>query len=158
MSEARATPNRIPWPPILYLAAIAAALLLNVLYPLPWLSSPLSDLLFAAGWLVLAAVVAIDVTAMRTLHRAQTTILPHRGAMHLVTGGPFAISRNPIYLANTMLMIGAAMVSGITWFLPFAFLAAFATQKLAIEREERHLQERFGKRYRDYARKVRRWI
>ena len=36
--------------------------------------------------------------------------------------------------------------------------AAYATQKLAIEREERHLQARFGKRYIDYAKRVRRWI
>ena len=31
-------------------------------------------------------------------------------------------------------------------------------QKLAIEREERHLQARFGETYLDYARRVRRWI
>jgi len=34
----------------------------------------------------------------------------------------------------------------------------FAVQKLAIEREERHLQARFGKTYADYAGRVRRWI
>jgi len=37
-------------------------------------------------------------------------------------------------------------------------LGAFATQKLAVEPEEKHLEARFGKRYRDYARRVRRWI
>jgi protein-S-isoprenylcysteine O-methyltransferase Ste14 len=39
-----------------------------------------------------------------------------------------------------------------------AILAAFAVQKLAIEREERHLQARFGNTYLDYARHVRQWI
>jgi hypothetical protein len=36
--------------------------------------------------------------------------------------------------------------------------AAFAVQKVAIEREERHLQARFGKTYVDYAERVRLWI
>jgi protein-S-isoprenylcysteine O-methyltransferase Ste14 len=44
----------------------------------------------------------------------------------------------------------------IMWFLLLAVLASFAVQKLAIEREERHLQARFGKTYVDYAERVRR--
>jgi protein-S-isoprenylcysteine O-methyltransferase Ste14 len=37
-------------------------------------------------------------------------------------------------------------------------VAALATQRLAIEGEERHLAHRFGKRYRDYQKRVRRWF
>ena len=158
MNDLERRPNRLPWPPLLYVSAIAIAVLANLAYALPWFTPPLSDLLFAIGWLLIAAVVAIDLAAMRTLARANTTILPHRGAEHLVTGGPYAISRNPIYLANTLLMIGVGLVSGIAWFIVFAVVAAFLTQKLAIEREEKHLDHRFGKRYRDYRKKVRRWI
>ncbi len=158
MNDLERRPNRLPWPPMLYVSAIALAVLANLAYELPWFTPPLSEILFAVGWLLIASVVAIDVAAMRTLARARTTILPHRGADHLVTGGPFSFSRNPIYLANTLLMIGVGLVSGIAWFILLAIAAAFLTQKLAIEREERHLEQRFGKRYRDYRKKVRRWI
>ena len=158
MNDLERRPNRLPWPPMLYVSAIALAVLANLAYELPWFAPPLSEMLFAVGWLLVAAVVAIDLSAMRTLARARTTILPHRGADHLVTGGPFSFSRNPIYLANTLLMIGVGLISGIVWFILFAIVAAFITQKLAIEREERHLEQRFGKRYRDYRKKVRRWI
>ncbi|HHZ07570.1 MAG TPA: isoprenylcysteine carboxylmethyltransferase family protein [Rhizobiales bacterium] len=158
MNDLERRPNRLPWPPMLYVSAIALAVLANLAYELPWFTPPLSEILFAVGWLLIAAVVAIDVSAMRTLMRARTTILPHRGADHLVTGGPFSFSRNPIYLANTLLMIGVGLVSGIAWFILLAIAAAFVTQKLAIEREEKHLEQRFGKRYRDYRKKVRRWI
>ena len=41
---------------------------------------------------------------------------------------------------------------------PLIYIAAFATQKLAIEREEQHLAARFGKKYLDYKKRVRRWI
>ncbi|GLS33335.1 Protein-S-isoprenylcysteine O-methyltransferase Ste14 [Mesorhizobium albiziae] len=158
MTEIQARPNRLPWPPLVYLAAIAASIALHLLYPLPFIGRPLSDILFAAGALLIVAVVAIDLSAIRALQRAKTTVMPHRGAEHLVTDGPFSFTRNPIYLANTMLMFGAGLLSQITWFFPLALIAAFITQKLAIEREEKHLEVRFGKKYRDYAKRVRRWI
>jgi protein-S-isoprenylcysteine O-methyltransferase Ste14 len=141
MSSYEERPNRFPW-----------------LLPLPWFGSPFADFLFAIGILVALAALAIDFAAMRTLSRARTTILPHRGSEHLVIAGPYSFTRNPIYLGNTMLMIAAGLVFGMVWFLLLAPVAAFVTQKLAIEREEQHLALRFGKKYRDYQKRVRRWI
>jgi protein-S-isoprenylcysteine O-methyltransferase Ste14 len=158
MSDLQARPSRLPWPPLIYLAAIATSIVLHILYPLPFIGAPLADLLFAAGWLLIAGVVLIDVSAVRALQKAKTTVMPHRGSEHLVTSGPFSFSRNPIYLANTMLMFGIGLVAQIAWFFLLGIVAAFLTQKLAIEREERHLEVRFGKKYRDYAKRVRRWI
>lgn len=151
-------PNRLPWPPLIYIAAAAIAILLNWLLPLPWLGNPLNEFLFAVGWLVVAGAIAIDFAAMRIMHSAKTTILPHKASTHLVISGPFSFTRNPIYLGNTMLMIGIGLIAGILWFILLAPLAAYATTKLAIEREEQHLQARFGKKYRDYMKRVRRWI
>jgi protein-S-isoprenylcysteine O-methyltransferase Ste14 len=151
-------PNKLPWPPIVYLAAVAAAIVLHWLLPLPWIPRPLSELLFAVGWIVVGVALVIEVAAMRAMSRAKTTIMPTRGSDHLVTNGPFSFTRNPIYLGNTMLMIGIGLIAGIAWFILLAPVAAFATQKLAIEREEQHLEIRFGKKFRDYAKKVRRWI
>ena len=158
MSTAEKKPGVVPLPPLIYVAAIAISIILHALYPLPWIGEPLSDILFAVGLLAIAAVVALFVTAIRTMHQAKTTLNPNGVPDHLVTSGPFAITRNPMYLANTLLLIGVALISGIAWFLILALVAAFATQKLAIEREEKILAEKFGKRYRDYSRKVRRWI
>jgi hypothetical protein len=55
-------------------------------------------------------------------------------------GSSFSFTRNPLYLAGTTLVLGIGLVSGIVLFLLLVVLAAFAVQKLAIEREERHLQ------------------
>lgn len=151
-------PTSLPWPPILYLAAIAASVVLNSVYPLPWIGSPMADILLAIGALCILATIGMDVSAVRELNRAKTTIMPNKAASHLVTKGAFGISRNPIYLANTLLMIGIGLITGIAWFILSGLVAAFATQKLAIEREEKHLAERFGKRFHDYAKRVRRWI
>ena len=158
MSDISQRPNRIPWPPLVYLAGIAVSIFLGILYPLPWFGPPLEDMLFAASFLVFAAVIAIDVSAMRTMAKAKTTIMPNKGSEHLVMTGPFSFTRNPIYLANTLLLVAGGLITGNVWFFILALICAFVTQKLAIEREERHLEARFGKRYRDYAKRVRRWI
>jgi protein-S-isoprenylcysteine O-methyltransferase Ste14 len=115
-------------------------------------------LLFAIGWLVLLAVAALWITAFGAMAWAKTTLNPNGIPAHLITTGPFSVSRNPIYLANTLLLIGTGLVGGMAWFLLLAFAASFATSKLAIEREEKVLAEKFGKKFRDYAKRVRRWI
>ena len=148
----------IPWPPVIYIVAIAASIALGMLYPLPWIGDIFGDLLFGVGWVALFGVAMLWITAIRAMMRAKTTFDPNAEPDHLVTSGPFGITRNPMYLANTLLLIGVAFVTGIAWFLLFAFLAAFATQKLAIEKEEKILAAKFGKKYRDYAKRVRRWI
>lgn len=158
MTSIEAKSNVLPWPPVIYVGAAAVALILGWLVPLPWIGRPMSEILFAIGWLTVAAGLTLCVTAMRTMTRAKTTIMPNRQSAHLVTSGPFALSRNPIYLGFTLLMIGASLIAGLLWLLLLAPIAAFATQKLAIEREEAHLEARFGKKWRDYAKKIRRWI
>lgn len=158
MTEAQAKSGFMPWPPLIYLAAIVVATVLGLLYPLPWIGGLLADLLFIIGLLILLAVVALWIAATRAMIKAGTTLNPNGMPAHLLTAGPFSLSRNPIYLANTLLLIGIGLAGGMAWFVLMAFAASFAVSKLAIEREEKILFTRFGKKYRDYAKKVRRWI
>ncbi|MDZ5696962.1 isoprenylcysteine carboxylmethyltransferase family protein [Chelativorans sp. M5D2P16] len=151
-------PSRVAWPPIVFLCAAVLGVILAYAVPLPWIGSPLSDILFAAGWLLAAAALLSIAMALRTLRRADTTVMATRSARHLVTGGPYAFSRNPIYLGMAALLFAVGLITGSVWFLLASILAAIVTQKLAIEPEERHLAERFGKRYRDYQKKARRWF
>jgi protein-S-isoprenylcysteine O-methyltransferase Ste14 len=158
MTGSEISAGRIPWPPAVYLVALIAAIALHVAYPLPWLRGLLGDLLFAIGGIAILAVIGLWVTAIRAMKAARTTLNPNGIPEKLLTGGPFAVSRNPLYLANTLLLIGIGLIVGGVWFILAALLAAFATQKLSIEREEAVLAQRFGKRYRDYTKRVRRWI
>jgi protein-S-isoprenylcysteine O-methyltransferase Ste14 len=151
-------PNRIPWPPLLYAAAVAAALGLHWLLPLPWPPQPARLILAAIGFCFICAAIALDLAAFALFRRHRTTIQPHRAASALITEGPYAKSRNPIYLGNTLLVAGAGLLFGLAWFIPAAVAAAFAVQKLAIEREERHLAAKFGEAWRDYAAKTPRWL
>ena len=158
ISQAAERPNRVPWPPIILVGAIVAGYLLNRFVPLPWVPSPLSDILFAAGLLLIVAALAIDIAAMRTMSKARTTILPHRASSAFVAEGPFRFSRNPIYVANVMIVTGLGLAFANLWYLPLAAAVGVLINALAIPGEERHLEHKFHKHYRDYKKKVRRWI
>jgi len=82
MNDMTTRPNSLPWPPIIYLAAISVSLLLNVFYPLPWFGQPLSGTLFVLGWLMIAAFVALNISAIRAMRRAGTTVRPDRGCAY----------------------------------------------------------------------------
>ncbi len=151
-------PLQFTWPPVIYGGAALVALLLSFLVPLPWIPRPLADFVFAMGIVVIVGGVWIILAAERAMKQAGTSILPTRRTEHLVTRGPFGFTRNPIYLGMTMLLIGVGLAMGSIWFLVSAPVAALVTGKVAIEAEEKHLEHRFGKAYRDYCRKVRRWV
>jgi protein-S-isoprenylcysteine O-methyltransferase Ste14 len=154
MNAYRERPNFIPWPPLLLVGFTLAAIALNSVVPLPLEFSGTRTL----GVALIVFALGIDLWAMRTLHEAQTTILPNRGSSHLVVQGPFRYSRNPIYLANMLLLVGMGCFSMNGWFLLLAPIDGIVTYFLAIRREERHLLARFGYQFEDYCRKVRRWI
>ncbi|MFS8035574.1 methyltransferase family protein [Xanthobacter sp. AM11] len=152
------TPNRLPWPPLLYGGGLIAALVLGALAPSFWPGLLAGPAVRAGGALVAGLGISLDLWAIVTLHRARTNILPHRPADRLVTHGPFALTRNPIYLGNTLLLLGLGLALANGWLVAAAPLAALATDRLAAQREERHLAAKFGPQFAAYAARVPRWI
>ena len=150
-------PSSFPWPPVLLLAGIAAAIALGGLLPLPWpglddTAARMVGLGIGAGGIVLMA------WAIWTMVQARTTLKPHQGAERLVTTGPFVRFRNPIYLADVMILLGIAELTKNIWFVIAAALFGVLVTWLAILPEERHLESRFGDDYRAYKQRSRRWI
>lgn len=157
MSDPTERPSAVPWPPLLLLGAVAGAVLLGRLLPIAWpglddRAARLVGLGIGAAGLLLAA------WAILTLVRARTTVRPDRGASVLVTWGPFARFRNPIYLADVMILLGLAELTKNIWFVILAALFAILVTRLAILPEERHLEETFGDTWRAYKERSRRWI
>lgn len=75
----------------------------------------------------------------------------------LVTTGPFAFCRNPMYLGHIIFLLGLALslrsvlaaiitAASVVWF------------QFRVRRDEKRLAERFGQSYVDYAARVRRWV
>lgn len=79
-------------------------------------------------------------------------------ASTLVQGGVFAHCRNPLYLGNSMLAVGIALVvHSAAFYLIVLPLVGYAYVSI-VAAEEAFLQEKFGDAYRDYCRRVHRWI
>jgi protein-S-isoprenylcysteine O-methyltransferase Ste14 len=75
----------------------------------------------------------------------------------LVRGGPYARSRNPMYLAWTLVYVGIAFALGAVW--PLLLLPVVLVRvHLDVVKEERALAERFGAGYAGYRASVRRYL
>jgi protein-S-isoprenylcysteine O-methyltransferase Ste14 len=105
-----------------------------------------------------AAAAAIVVPSVAEFKKAGTEIDPFEASTALVESGPFAYTRNPMYLGLTLTYVGIALASRATY--PFAVLPAVIWFMNAgvIEREERYLERKFGKAYRRYMARVPRWF
>lgn len=158
MTDFMEKPNSVPWPPIILVCTIAIGFIVDFFVPLSFPRHVIGEFLHGLGFLTIVLALLIDVAAMTKMHKHKTAILPHKGASKLLTDGVFAFSRNPIYLANMMLIFGLGLAFGNWWLCVLMVIAGFATQKLAIEREEKHLDTKFGRTFRSYKKKVNRWI
>ena len=150
-------PSRFPWPPVLLAATVAAAWLLNIYLPLEWPGMDDTAARFA-GLGLGAAGIALLIWSAITLRRARTTVLPHAGSTALVTDGPYRFRRNPIYLADILILFGLAELTKIIWLVILTPMFALLVIWLAILPEERHLEARFGDAYRAYKERTRRLI
>lgn len=75
----------------------------------------------------------------------------------LISSGPYALVRNPLYGGNFLLWTGFVLLSRLLWLLPIAWVA-FAAQYGAIARwEHARLQAHFGKEYDEFAARVPAW-
>ncbi len=151
-------PSPFPWPPVLLALAIGGALAFDWLIvplPVPFAETALVQVL---GWMLLLGGIAVSVWAALAFRAHNTTIRPDRGADALIEDGPYAWSRNPIYLGEVAALIGAALAFNRLTFLIAAPLFAFAVDRLAIRREETYLARRFGEAYQQYTARTRRWL
>jgi protein-S-isoprenylcysteine O-methyltransferase Ste14 len=106
------------------------------------------------------AAVVLGLAAVRSFYRARTTVNPlsPQGCTALVTSGVFRYSRNPMYLALLLALLGW----GLYLANPLAVLLALAfipwMNRFQIQPEERVLLRVFGQAFADYCRRVRRWL
>jgi protein-S-isoprenylcysteine O-methyltransferase Ste14 len=81
-----------------------------------------------------------------------------RNVGRLVTYGIFSWSRNPLYNGNFLAWMGFVVISGVTWFLPFAVLLFAVEYSFIVRYEEGVLETTFGREYLDYKNCTPRWI
>ncbi len=142
-------------PPLIYAGGFALGYLVEEYSPTALFPESMSAFV---GWSLIAFGVLIAAFALSAFRRARTPVNPYAQTTALVTGGPFRFSRNPLYLALTVIYLGAAgllnslwpvlLLPGVLWFMHWG----------VIIREERYLERKFGPAYQEYKARVRRWL
>ncbi|HXJ53826.1 MAG TPA: isoprenylcysteine carboxylmethyltransferase family protein [Burkholderiales bacterium] len=77
--------------------------------------------------------------------------------VRLVTSGPFALCRNPMYLGHLIFLAGLALVLR-SWLGAAVAVGTAVWLQFRVRRDERRLGERFGEPYLQYCSRVKRWI
>ena len=104
----------------------------------------------------LGAVLMVVAVAQMLLSR--TTFIPRRNPRALVTAGVFRISRNPIYLADAVILTGAILWLDAVLALPLVASFVWLIQTRFIRDEEARLTEAFGPEFDLWAAHTRRWL
>jgi protein-S-isoprenylcysteine O-methyltransferase Ste14 len=156
MSDATDTAQVVVRPPIAWALAVLVGLALNWLIPLPFMPPAVS-----AGWLggtLFAIALALFAWAIATVARAGSHVPTNMPTTTIVDRGPYRFTRNPIYLAMFLGLVGLAMAFDSLWLLavlvPFALVIRYGV----VAREEAYLERKFDDAYRRYRSRVRRWL
>ena len=118
----------------------------------------LDNIFGIAGTALILCGAVLFIAALLQFRRHRTTVIPRRDPSALVTAGLFSLSRNPIYLADAMLLTGAILWLDAVLALPLVFSFVWLIQTRFIRDEEARLTEAFGPEFDLWAAKVRRWL
>ena len=110
-----------------------------------------------AGMALVAGGAALALAAFWSMGRAWRIGIDREVREKLITGGAFAISRNPIFLFFDLLAVGMVLMSPTPFFLISAPFVIAATH-VQIRKEEQHLRETVGEEYERYCSRVNRYL
>lgn len=140
------------YPPVWLALALVLTWGLGTLWPLG-----LPGGVWLGGALALAGL-GLMLAAAQRMAAHRTTIIPHRSASALVTDGPFALTRNPIYLGDALILLGAILGWQALWALPLLPALVWILTRRFILPEEARLRATFGPAFENWAARTPRWI
>ena len=142
-------------PPLVFVISLVLGGIVHSIWPVGLIESVLLRYL-GVTLCVVALLGLLGIGLM--FHRHKTSIEPWKPTSTVMSHGPYAYSRNPIYVGFCFVAIGVGLSQNSLW-ITLSFLpAAFIVFHTAIVREEKYLEKKFGEEYRRYKEKVRRWL
>ncbi len=142
-------------PPLIYLAALLLGVALDAVWPAPLLAGAAQ---YWIGGAVIVLSFALVIPCFAQFRRAGTSVPTETPTTALVNRGPYRVSRNPIYVALSLLYAGIAITADNVWMLGLLAPVLAIMTNGVIEREEAYLERKFGEEYRSYKGSVRRWL
>ena len=109
------------------------------------------------GAVSIASGCALNAWALVERRRRESGAFDLERPQTLVTTGPYAITRNPMYVGWWLIHLGVVVFRGSGWVL-VTVPAAVLIEHYGVRREERALAAAFGDRFARYARRVPRYL
>ncbi|WP_300016644.1 isoprenylcysteine carboxylmethyltransferase family protein [uncultured Roseobacter sp.] len=113
--------------------------------------------LLLAGLFVGAGIV-LTLLAVMEFRRHKTTIIPHETPDSLIQSGVFGRSRNPIYLADVLILAGLCLWWDAVLALALVPILVWVLERRFIVPEENRMRRVFRADFARYEQKVRRWL
>lgn len=143
-------------PPVVALLLIAAGLGIHYAYPARLLPEGWVPFVVAAPLVVVGA--AVSAGSVKRFSLAGTDERYASPTSALVQDGPYARTRNPMFLGLVLIQLGVVVAVNAAWALIAVPTLVIYLRYGVISREERFLEERLGDEYTNYKRRVPRWI
>jgi protein-S-isoprenylcysteine O-methyltransferase Ste14 len=142
-------------PTTYFIILLALSIVVHFLYPIKKILYPPFTYF---GFLLIVAGIIINLWTDQLFKKVNTTVKPFKDPKVFLTSGPFRISRHPMYLGMTSILLGVSIIHGTISTLLFPIVFVILMEFLFIPFEEKNLDRVFGLEYSDYKKKVRRWI
>lgn len=145
-------------PPFYYLIGLIIGFVIQRFYPI-YLAKPGHRIItYTLGGIWIFLGLLLIAWAMFSFRRAGTSPIPHVPTTALTSDGPYRLTRNPMYLAMALICVGIGLAFNMLWPLLSVPIVMVIVDRMVIHKEERYLETKFGDQYRDYRKRVRRWI
>jgi len=141
-------------PPIIFLCAILLGIALNWAWPLYFMPRNVALL----GPLITVCAVLLFLFSYQEFRAAGTSVRGSDRTSTIIGTGPYRFSRNPIYLAFILFVLGLSVWLNNAWLLVTLLPAVGVIAMVVIPREERFLERNFNDQYSSYKARVRRWL
>jgi protein-S-isoprenylcysteine O-methyltransferase Ste14 len=142
-------------PPLVYLFSLSIGSVIQLATPVRFFPRALA---VPIGALLVAVALVLFLSSVKRFRAAGTPVPARKPTTVIVRTGPYRFSRNPIYLAFSLLQLGIAIWVNSLWLIATLIPAVALIHNVVIPREEQYLEARFGAGYLDYKASVRRWL
>lgn len=155
MATSTDNPGVAARPPLLYGGAFVLVVVFHWFWPMPIFGHAVA---LWPGFVLVVLGVGIAAWGRRTMQAAGTNVNPALPTIAIVASGPFRFSRNPLYLALTLLYFGLTLAFNTWWGIVVLIPLLIIMHRGVVLREERYLEQKFDAIYRQYRSKVRRYL
>ena len=146
----------IDLPPVWLIGALGIALVQDRAFDLGLsFGGQWADLL---GGVLVGGGILLVLLAVYEFRRFKTTVMPHETPDRLITTGIFSRSRNPIYLADLLILAGFILKWDAVLSLPLIPILLWVLEVRFVIPEENRMRRKFRADFARYCQKTRRWL